>query len=671
MREGGKVGEEKLAIREVEPGSKALEDVLRLGKADRRWLGFLPDAGFTDRCHKGTLLAAVEGDRTLGYVLYDLPGDRVKIVHLCVASVARRRGVARLLVDELRNRHSDRRGIELACRDDFPAATMWPKLGFRPADFRPGRSRAGHLLTIWLMDHGHKNLFNYISPDRDFAALDNNVFEDLATNRPGAAPSLHLEDDWIAEHVELCVTDEVFHESNECDDDALRKALLARAGSFWHLASEPDAWQRLVPIAAELVPGAGVKDHRHLARAAAGGAVYFVTRDREILKAREDLHRGLRIMVLRPEALISRLDQTRSTGRYEPVALQGTEITVCAVDAIDQEDFVRAFLNYGRGERALALREVLRLGLARPNSHDVQVFRDGQGRLIGGFVREKRPAEVEVKLIRVGSPDRLGNAMARQLAFVQRAFAADEGLGRVIVSDPNPSPAVSRALVQESYRQDSDQWICRIQRGLLNVGSGGEPGSCDVDDAVGIERTEWPVKVVGAGIPTFMVPVRPSWAQELFDTDMAEGTLFGRSLHLGLSREHVYYRRPRNARGIDTPARILWYVTGNPRMHLEGKVRAVSMLAEVVVGKPRSLYRRFAQLGVYTEEQVIGMADANGEVMALRFVDTELFKTPVGLGGLRDLYADDGKSFSAPLSPQRVDEHTFRQIYARSSVYVS
>lgn len=55
-----------------------------MGKLNRRYLGFLPDAGFSDRGHKGTLLAAVAGEKTLGYVLYDLPADRVKVWGPCV-----------------------------------------------------------------------------------------------------------------------------------------------------------------------------------------------------------------------------------------------------------------------------------------------------------------------------------------------------------------------------------------------------------------------------------------------------------------------------------------------------------------------------------------------------------------------------------------------------------
>jgi hypothetical protein len=73
----------------VDTGTTDFDRVLELHRAEKRWLGFLPDAGFADRASTGTLLAATQQDRVLAYVLYDLPGDWVKVVHLCVDPAAR------------------------------------------------------------------------------------------------------------------------------------------------------------------------------------------------------------------------------------------------------------------------------------------------------------------------------------------------------------------------------------------------------------------------------------------------------------------------------------------------------------------------------------------------------------------------------------------------------
>ena len=138
---------------------------------------------------------------------------------------------------------------------------------------------------------------------------------------------------------------------------------------------------------------------------------------------------------------------------------------------------------------------------------------------------------------------------------------------------------------------------------------------------------------------------------------------------LGLNREHVYYRKTQNSRGIGAGSRILWYVTGGSPIHPQGAIRAVSRVAEVVLGRPRTLHARFERFGIYTSEQVCELADRNNEVMAIRFVDTEVFTNPLYLGPLERLWAENGKRFFAPQSPTLVDEHMFCLVYQQSSSY--
>jgi hypothetical protein len=134
-----------------------------------------------------------------------------------------------------------------------------------------------------------------------------------------------------------------------------------------------------------------------------------------------------------------------------------------------------------------------------------------------------------------------------------------------------------------------------------------------------------------------------------------------------LSREHVYYRSPANADGIHAPARVLWYVTGSGPAQRESHVRALSQIVEVIVDDWRTLYRRFARLGVYEERQVRAAADRHGRVMALRFVDTELLHEPLSVSTLRELAADADERFHPPISPSSLGEHMFVTIYQRGS----
>lgn len=658
-------------IVEVEADSALLGAVIALGNGPaKRWLGPMPDAGFADRARKGTLLAAVKGTQTVGYVLYDLPVDRVKIGHLCVAAQARGEGIARQLVDAVSRRHAERRGVELACRRDYPADALWAHLGFRPASTRTGRSKAQHPLTIWLLDHGHPDLFTALVSDGDRAALDNMVFLDLVEapeQRPEGAESRELLSDWLAEYVDLCITDEVFHEIDRVTETAHRTSLQSRAGSYVNISRGLHLDDHLVATVAALAPKAGTSDHCHVARAVLSGATYLVSRDDDLLRAARSIERELGLVVLRPAALIARLDRQRSEGRYLPRALRQTDLVDAQVGEHDLNDFSRALLNHGAGEHMHELVDILRPAVAAPHRHDVRIIRDSAVRPIGGFVRYHRGRDIEVPLLRVAGTDGLATALARQLAFDQRQAAALQGGGRVIVRDSHPSTPILQALPQESYESGRDAtWTCDVRTGIVAAAAVFDPEGDQYAQAVAWEQRHWPQKVVDAGIPSFLVPINVAYAEQLLDPGLAARTLLPRQTHLGLGREHVYYRRPRNHSGLVPGARILWYVTGSAASHPRGSLRAVSTVAEVTTGTPDQLYHRFARLGVYSQEEVRRTADAKRLVMAVRFVDTEVLADPLGLDELRALYTHHGESFEAPASPRLVTEHMFCLLYARS-----
>jgi hypothetical protein len=174
--------------------------------------------------------------------------------------------------------------------------------------------------------------------------------------------------------------------------------------------------------------------------------------------------------------------------------------------------------------------------------------------------------------------------------------------------------------------------------------------------AAALERRLWPAKLVDSGLPSFLVPIYPSWSSELFATPRS---LFPRPDLLGISREHVYYRSPRSC-GETAPARLLWYVTNHHRDGVKAVV-ACSRLEEVVVDDPNTLHRRFRHLGVWQQQQVKERA-RNGRARALRFVDTEVFPRQVPLDRLRE-FAGWSKRQPVLQGPRRIPDELFAAVY--------
>lgn len=650
--------------------------VEHLWRRHRQVLGFMPTAAFIDRAERGTLLAAVTNDRVVGYVLFDLPGDIVKIIHLCVDPSQRGRGVARLLTDEVSRRYKDYQGVQLSCRRDYDASTLWPHLEFVYKGERPGRGHEGKTLTIWFRDHGHGDLFTY-NPEqsdaaRPAAALDHNVVIDLLTDGPGGEDSRNLLDDWIDEQIVLCITDESFQETARSEDATQRTQMLMGMARFIKLPSSSTNFEKLVEDVASLAPRIGRSDHRHLAYAIAGKVSYFITRDSKIIQSADAIHDHFGIRIMRPEPLITELDRSRSESQYAPAALNETSFTVdSAVD--DEELFLQAFLNFGDAERRHELADVLHTALARPQEYELLVVRGGDSRHQGCAIRHRDDNALVLDILRVASTDRLGHVIARQLCYLQRQAAADERVPTVRVVDRHPSPPMIDALAAEGYEKDSDQWVCSVDVGLREASESREPDIATPADVAHYERQRWPAKLTGTGLETFMIPIKPPFAEQLFDTRLAAETLFGREELLGLSREHVYYRSPLTGRGLASPARLLWYVSGRTQSQSQGHLRALSQLAEVRIGHPKTLFRRFERLGVYSEREVVAAAGGKDKdkVMALRFINTELFDTPLSLNEARETAIALGEAFHPPQSPLRVSDQFFASVYRQVSNYAA
>ena len=120
-----------------------------------------------------------------------------------------------------------------------------------------------------------------------------------------------------------------------------------------------------------------------------------------------------------------------------------------------------------------------------------------------------------------------------------------------------------------------------------------------------------------------------------------------------INREAVYYKKNRTPPKRDCEnGRILWYVTKNDKDQgytNVSAIRACSRLEEVIVGKPKELYRRFRALGVFEEKNILEIekGNENVEVMAIRFSDTELFD--------RCIFHDEMQQLSQQVSNQNIN----------------
>jgi ribosomal protein S18 acetylase RimI-like enzyme len=658
--------------------------VLRLSKTAKQTVGFLPDSAFAQRARQGTLLAALEGEVVVGYALFDLPRQDIRLVHLVVDPAVRGTGHARALVDAIVERFRVRRGIRLSCRNDYPASSFWPRVGFVPVGERHGRSLNGQPLTLWWRSFHHTDLLSllYEEDDRPTAVLDSCTFFDVVSAQ---APDYveQLSADWLSDHVRLGVTGEVLVEISRGKDSNERAR--QRTAAHGMLVPEVDD-SSLDVILGELhaahpdAPSSDEGDLRQIARAVASAATWLVTTDAAIrTRYAESASRIGGLRIVRPEQLLRDVDEVARSDSYRPVELARTSVTCREVDHATLDGLAARFVNHSEGERIRDLRAILRALAGRPKDASLQVVEvDGTPRALLCTEREGEVARVLVARVAGGRGEMV---LARHLLAKVRADAlagaativhvVDQRLSRQLrsqLSDEGFVPAetghVAVSVASSGTLGALRMWLNGLDLpspvDLSGLASGAEPDRVAAALAEAMFR---PYRIVDAGLPTFVVPIQHRWAVELFDSGLAAAQLFQRQWDLGLRRELVYYRSPRNARGLTAPARVLWYVSGSSHDPGARAIRAVSLLDEVVVATPSVLHQRFERLGVYSRADVEAKA-VHGRAMALRFSHTELLAVPVTLTAYRQLVTNSGGPAPVLRSPEPISESLFLEIVA-------
>ncbi len=682
----------------IDSHSSYLTEVKRLWRANKSTLGFFPDAAFAEYAARKQILVALDPDRNcIGYLLYRVSYMKATIVHLCVTSAHRGQGVARLLIDYLKHATKELHGIGLHCRRDYEANKLWPRADFIALDEKVGRSRDGEFLTFWWFDHRHPSLFKFADQEivrsKIKAAIDSNVFFDLQDySRRGSKESNALMADWLQGEIAICLTDEILNEINLNPDQLERKKERSFAQKFPSLPSPSSEevnnnFEALKPLFPKKTHRSDESDIRHLARAIAGGAQFFVTRDTALLRMADEIENSFGLSIVRPSELIVHIDELVRKTAYQPVRVAGSLIQVNRVQSQQNSDLIAQF---AQNEKKNDFEQRLYGFLSEPQRFEVNVVRDTDQRLLALVVYDKATTHrLDVPMFRVAN-SYLARSLTSHLILQTVMVSSNERRTITKISDPLLSESVEQSLPISSFAHVAEAWIklnlsaavtaSELIEKLASITTDSAEEQAYLREVIqttahalqakqmqtllDAERILWPAKIVDLDIPTFIVPIKPEWAMHLFDERMAKQTLFGAKPEIALNRENVYYRAAK-PRVLSAPARILWYVSSHRKYKGAMHIRACSQLDEVAVEYPSDLFKRFRRLGIYEWKDILGIAkgDIGNRIMAVRFSDTELFSTPVPWNDLQRILSCVEGHQSQIQSPVHISSESFAQIY--------
>jgi ribosomal protein S18 acetylase RimI-like enzyme len=675
-------GAHPMSVVIIDEKSAHLEAVKTLWRANSDSLGYLPDGAFLEYASQRRILVAEDSSRAcVGYLLYRVTKGKATIAHLCVADCAKGAGHARALVEHLVNVTRHLRGISLRCRRDFDAYNLWPRLGFSAVDEAPGRAADGSELTRFWLDHHHPDLFTEETDNVLDAVIDSNVFLDLAESRMEESQGLLV--DWLQDSIRLCLTPEHYNEIDRNQDSALRQTRRRQAAQFHKLGSTPaeyrKAEQLLAPLFLSQSTAQDESDFRHIARALAGEAWAFITRDETVLKKANDVYAACGLRIVLPAELIGRIDELLREREYHRSWVAGTNQLIRKRVASTDEALIEVVKAPDEAKRTL--RAALQPFLADPRRFESVMISDHQEKPLAFYVLERQTPFDRVHIFRIGTK-RLAGTLARSILTDLAFQAARVGRAGVFFNEPR--------LTDDLRAACSDLGFLPVESGRLKlVMSGVHPAavladklhqlgrpdpaigqleavlrsSLDTNIASEVEHLLWPAKIADADLPAFIIPIRADYAQHLFDGNLARQSLLGADIDLALNPESVYYRAAR-PHVVQFPGRILWYVSQDRKFHDTMRIRACSQIAEVCVSKPSPLFKRFQRLGVYKWPDVVQTArqDYDRSIMAIRFRDTEPIG-PLKWDTFQNILKRHGIHTQLQ-SPCRIPPPVFNEIYA-------
>ena len=653
-----------------------LNRVDELGKPERGTLGFLPIGALSDILGRGWAKGAFSPSGELvGYLLFAVYTDRFRITQLCVSRQYRNRGIARLLLDSLISEATTQKVIKLRCRRDFPAHQMWSKLGFVPLDERPGRSTAGHPLTLWcyrLASDDDLGLWRAEASDEVIdVAIDAQIFFDFdAPETHNSNISKGLLNDFLVDSLTLWITDEMFVEIDRNSDENVRKNSRERAHGFARLDYSPIQFEAYKTALQSVLPyntESQKSDIHHLSKTAASQVSVFITKDERILNHSEQIAEKCGLRVLHPVALISSLHEEYSTQAYTPDRVSGCNLLWRPMREADTNDVVgAAFRN--QGEKKGTLRESVRSYLASPVRYKSEVlFSDGE---IVSFrvIDLNTQGELKVPMARVRrgqNSDLFGSFISADTVSVSL------NSGRIVcsVNKTGLSDSIPAQLLKMGFVSNGDSYYrCPIPsvssteaalNHILSIYSQISP-ILETLDSTTFEKTCAPL-ISNQNTPCYLVPIKPAFAMGLIDHKQASGDLFGGNPNVLLRWDNVYYRTKTRHKMLQAPARIFWYASRNI-----GKVIAISHLDHIDSGLPKDLFRKYERYGILEWRNIyeICKKDVNREIMALKFSLTFMFKHRVSLSELNSILKEEEISASLQ-SPIKLTHDAAKKIFEK------
>ena len=654
-----------------------LDAVDKLMKRHSSTLGFLPREALRNYLEReNTLGTKTDDGKLIGYLLHAANPKYFRIAQLCVAEDFNGQGIARQLINELKKSATTQKDIRLRCRNDFPAHQMWPKLGFSAIDEQPGQSRDRLPLTLWhlpLAPDDQLGLFQVKTSDESLdVVIDAQIFFDFdEPESDKSMPSKALLSDFLVDDLRLLIADELFNEIVREKDPEQREKSRNKAHEFPRIDYDSQLEEHFEGVLKTFLPSNSLSsqsDIRQIAQTSASEVKIFVTQDQALLKKSPEIAERVSVEVVSPTELIIQLHELSEKQSYAPTRIAGFELNWQRLSSGGIARFpYNSFLS--QREKQGIFREKLGALLARPYHYEVECLQSKDKIVAVRVLARDSDKTLNVPLMRIAQSADDRSLIGRFVIADTLAKAVEKNLDIVKIDLSALTPGLEPDLLEMGFTQVSDSFLrfC-FSRSLtrIDVLSGIHelfPEATNYYQNMSeleLQRRCSPLNLKETDQNYFLIPIRPGYAKSLIDRQQAAMDMFVQNPGVLLRWDNVYYRAKTHHRMIRPPARLLWYESGDAA----GQIVAVSCLDAVEIDTAKAIFKKFKKFGVLEWKDIFDMCDGDPfeEIMALRFSHTFLFRKPVSLDAMRNVFDEHGTNLVLQ-SPSKITNEIFCKLF--------
>lgn len=481
--------------------------------------------------------------------------------------------------------------------------------------------------------------------------------------------------DWLIDETELCFAPEAYNEIDR--DKNLQRAAKTRKflSSFSQLQVDIEKQKKVVSELESIICGTSendISDRKQIASCIVSHTPYFITYDEGLLSKKARIEEKYPIQIYNPQEFIIQIDQLIHGKEYLPNQLRGVySDSISKLSSRELSSCVDRFWMQKKGEDKQVFSTSVYNMINVKGGALYVLKRNREVIAFYGFIEKQDSTDIE--LLRISAKDICGAIFFKLISeILQVTLKCDKS--KIVLKEKFITEEQKEILSNFGFVRQDNYYVKYVfnrviaKEGIFQITQRIYPEvTINHSDRVlfEVERKLFPLKIKGLNIPTYIIPIQPYWAGQLFDTAIASEDLFGANPTKLWSFENVYYRHTKPIKER-FPARVLWYVSGSDKFYSHTKaIIASSYLTDVMTGKPKTLFRVNKRFGIYEWKDILKLCDGNinTDIRALKFDHTEIFDYPINYNKIQEIFVSNRRKKNTFASPVEINDSIFFQIY--------